>query len=615
MHRAFRLFFSALIFLLTLSFWFQGRLTAETKNYYFPELKADFYVQKDGSFIVNEFLTFEFQGQFSWASLWIPLRARKNSSLEVKIQEFRVRDERGSDLPLETKVEAGKFQARWNFSARNERRTFNLSYRVVNGILNYPEVSELYWQIIGPEVDRPTARAEVTVHLPEPVSGRDQLLVYGHGPLSGRSEIIDEKTLRFEATSIASGQFMEIRAVWPAGMVDGRPVTGYTLEKIKEEEARFVQETIARARQAREREARQLAIIKKIGLAWVIWQIIGPILWLMIYLYYWKRFGRDYRFEDIPEYYRELPSDLPPALVQVLRREGEKPLPVAFTATLFDLATRGYLTIEDEKVEKKTPLGSKIKEKTFFKLNKSYRLDDQLRDWEKSVLEVVFDRAGETNQPGSRVALDELINYLKKHPAEYQQWFRQWQKEVQQEARKLGFVEPESRRLSQVFLIISLVVASLTFSPVMFIMNLILAPKLKRRRRDWAWENELWKALDRFLDDFSEFTEIPAEAYRLWDKYLVFGILFGNAKKLVKMLPRVLEGEQAAPAAWMGGIYGAAGLGRQLDAISSTIASIERAASALSQASIQAAHYSSGSGGGFSGGGGGGGGGGGVSAG
>jgi len=168
MHRVWRLFFLVIFFLLTLLLPFQGCLAAEAKDYYFPELKADLYIQKDGSFIVSQFLTFEFQGQFSWASLWIPLRARKNSSLEVKVQDFRVRDERGLDLPLEAKVEAGKFQARWSFSARNERRTFNISYRIVNGILNYPDVSELYWQIIGSEVDRPTARAEVTVHLPEP---------------------------------------------------------------------------------------------------------------------------------------------------------------------------------------------------------------------------------------------------------------------------------------------------------------------------------------------------------------------------------------------------------------------------------------------------------------
>jgi len=33
---------------------------------------------------------------------------------------------------------------------------------------------------------------------------------------------------------------------------------------------------------------------------------------------------------------------------------------------------------------------------------------------------------------------------------------------------------------------------------------------------------------------FSDFKEIPAEAYKLWDQYLVFGILFGQAKKLAK---------------------------------------------------------------------------------
>ncbi len=609
-----RLSFPIICLLVFLVLLYPVSLIAETKDYYFPELRADLYVQKDGSFIVDEFLTFEFQGKFSWASLWIPLRARKNSSLEVEVQGFRVRDERGQDLPLETSVQGKKFRARWEFSARNERRTFNISYRIVKGILNYPDLSELYWQIIGSEVDRPTARAVVTVHLPEPVASGQQLLIYGHGPLSGRSEILDLQTMRFEATNIASGQFMEIRVVWPAGLVAGVPASGYTLEKIKEEEARFIDDTIARVRQAQEREARQIEFLKKLGVAWVIWQVIGPILWLLIYFYFWKRVGRDYRFEDIPEYYRELPSDLPPALVQVLRREGEKPLPVAFTATLFDLATRGYLMIEDEKVAKKTLFGLKTGQRTIFELKKNYREDGSLRNWEKSVLDIVFDRAGEMGRPGSRISLDELISYLEKHPTEYQIWFRQWQKEIQREGQKLGFVEPEGRRLSQIFLIISIVVASLTFSPVMFILTLALAPKLKRRRQDWARENELWKALDRFLDDFSEFKEIPAEAYRLWDKYLVFGILFGNARKLVKMLLRVLEDRQAVSAAWPGGAYGVGGFSRQVESLSAAISSIEKAATAISQASSRAANYSSG-GGGFSGGGGGGGGGGGVSAG
>jgi len=133
-------------------------LLADNKNFYFPELRVDIYIQPDGSFLVDEYLTFEFQGQFSWASLWLPLRARKNLEQEVSLVEFQVRDESGQELPLVTSVERGQFRARWNFSARNERKTFHISYRVLNGIMNYPEISELYWQIIGTEVDRPTAR-------------------------------------------------------------------------------------------------------------------------------------------------------------------------------------------------------------------------------------------------------------------------------------------------------------------------------------------------------------------------------------------------------------------------------------------------------------------------
>lgn len=588
-------------------------LLAERKNYYFPELRADIYIKPDGSFLVEEYLTFEFQGQFSWASLWIPLKIRKNLKQEVSLVEFQVRDESGQELPLVTSIERGKFRVRWNFSARNERRTFHISYRIINGILSYPDISELYWQIIGTEVDRPTARAEVTVHLPRPVADLDQLLVFGHGPLSGRSEIIDGQTVRLEATDIAANQYLEIRLAWPAGMVAGLPAEGLNRDLIKEEEARFVKETIDRVRRAREIEARRVDLSRKGGLVWVIWQIIGPMLWLGFY--FWKKFGRDYRFSDIPEYFSELPSDLPPALVQVLRREGKRPLPVAFTATLFDLATRGYLAIEDESVEKRTLFGSKVNSKTIFLLKKDYRKDEQLRDWEKDVLDLVFDQVGMTAKTEGRVSLDQFLDYLKKNPVDFQIWFRAWQKEIYLESRSLEFIESESIRSSRRFMVVNIIIAILTLSPLLFILTLILSPKLKRRRQEWARENELWKALDRFLSDFTEFKEIPAEAYKLWDKYLVFAILFGQARKLVKVLPGILGDERATTAVWIGGSSALAGLGNRAEAMAATISSIERAASSLSKASSEAAHYSSGSGGGFSGGGGGGGGGGGVSAG
>jgi len=608
----------ALIFFILVILVFFSSLPAAEKNYYFPQLKADYYVQKDGSLEVDEYLTFEFRGRFSWASLWIPLSARRSQpGLKVQITDFRVADEQDQELPLETVVEQNKFQARWRFQAANERRTFHLRYKVNGAILDYDDVSELYWQVIGEEVDRPTAKVLVNVHLPEPLKSADQVLIYGHGPLSGQSKIIDLQTFAFEATNVLAHQFVEIRVVWPRGLVRGIPAKGYNRKKIEQEEAEYVQQTIRRARQAQEREERTQQIMLRIFMAWFVWQVVGPLIWLVLYLVFWEKYGRDYKFEDLPEYYREIPSALPPALVQVLRREGKKVTPVALTATIFDLARRGYLEIKDEQTVKKTLFGEKIKSETFFSLKKDYSSDKNLAAFEKDVLELLFEIANHgEGRPSSTLSLKDFVDYLKEHPLEFQSWFRKWAEKIDREARAKQFLEPKSLKVYKIFLGVTIPLAVITFSPLLLLLALLLSPTLKRRKKEWARENELWKALQKFLHDFSNFEQLPPEAYKLWDQYLVFGVLFGQTKKILKMLPRILPADQTGNTGWIYGLALVSSGGHyQVDSLNQVIDSIENVARTISTASTSAAHYSSGGGGGFSGGGGGGGGGGGVSAG
>src|SRR5439155_13430953 len=60
----------------------------------------------------------------------------------------------------------------------------------------------------------------------------------------------------------------------------------------------------------------------------------------------WLRWGREYgRSREVGEYVRE-PLDDPPAIVPTLFRFGQVPA-VALSATLVDLAQRGYLTITE----------------------------------------------------------------------------------------------------------------------------------------------------------------------------------------------------------------------------------------------------------------------------
>ena len=277
---------------LFLAIWTTGVAAGQSKDYYFPQVRIDIVVQRDGSFIVDEFRTFDFQGSFSWASIWIPLKVRRlGYEYNVGIRDFKVVDEGGQALRIETTRSGGRFEAKWYYSARNEVKTFHIHYRVTGGIISYPEVSEFYWQVIGDEWAKPAREVTVNVHLPQSVS-KENILVYGHGPLSGNSEITDGKTARFTVSNLSSGQFVEVRVAWPAGIVEGIPSQRHTYESIKKEEARFVQETIDRAQRAQAEREKNRKRFLKIVFFWLLSLVLIPFIWLVFYIRTWKKVGK-----------------------------------------------------------------------------------------------------------------------------------------------------------------------------------------------------------------------------------------------------------------------------------------------------------------------------------
>ena len=604
-----------------------NRVQAAPKNYYFPEVRIEINIAKDASFTFDEYRTYEFQGSFTWATLWVPLRVnRKGYDYNVSIEDFKILDEQGLPLKTETSKSRGKLEVKWYFQASNERRTFHIHYRIRGGIFSYHDASELYWQVVGEDWDKPTQYLAVNVLLPGAVADKEDILVYGHGPLSGNSEIIDQKSARFTAENLPAFQPVEIRMIWPAGLVSGIPSNRYTRSSIQQEEARFVQETIEEAKQeeiraheiearSREDQLKEQARKRRLFYAWIAWFFIAPAIWLYLYINFWQKVGKDYHFDDIPPYYRELPSNLSPALVEILLREGNPITPASFTATLFDLARRGYIEMDDRLVETKGFLGTKEKYETTITCQKDFMNDLELLPYEKDFLCLLFVSVGQqAPRKGAKLELDDLKKYFEKKPQAFQKWYKEWTNKVQAESKKFQFIEPASIKMRNIFLAATIPVAFITLNPVLIVLSAIFIPKIKRRARQWAHENELWRALERFLDDFSDFKELPPEAYKLWEHYLVFGIVFGNAKKILKALPIVLKDARAAAPVWYRGFSQAAFIS-SAGRIQSMIKSVEHMSTTIQRASTSAAHYSSGHGGGFSRGGGGGGGGGGGRAG
>lgn len=113
------------LFLLALILFiiFSNPALAEAKNYYFPEVRVEIHIEQDGSFLVDEYRTYDFEGRFSWAIYSLVLRSsRPGYDYNLDIEDFQVLDEEGRTLRSEILSSNEKFEAKWYYLARNERR-------------------------------------------------------------------------------------------------------------------------------------------------------------------------------------------------------------------------------------------------------------------------------------------------------------------------------------------------------------------------------------------------------------------------------------------------------------------------------------------------------------
>lgn len=121
--------------------------------------------------------------------------------------------------------------------------------------------------------------------------------------------------------------------------------------------------------------------------------------------------------------------------MQVLRKQGGKPDPVALTATIFDLARRGYFEIAEEKIEEKGLFGPKIKNQVVFNFRAETPIGDKLKPFEQEVLKLLAGAAGkEKIDKGTRLKLEDFLDYLRNSAAKLQ-WFEGWAKRLTTESK------------------------------------------------------------------------------------------------------------------------------------------------------------------------------------
>jgi len=255
-------------------------------------------------------------------------------------------------------------------------QTYKILYTVEGGLSAFDSYDELYWNVTGNEWGVPIDRARATIHLPGNtfIQASCYFGKYGSSEKCGQEKTAENTILFTHDEVLAPGEGMTIAVGFEKGTV---PIIAP-----KETRAPFS----------------PFGVI----LVFLATSAIG----IFVPLRLWWKNGRDMKSKNRPvslfehetiiaEY--ETPEHLRPGEIGVLIDEKADTLDI--TATIVDLASRGYLTIEE--IPKKWFLGS-----VDYKMTQTEKSSADLLDYEAKLLSALFKSRPHTS-------FSELLNIIK----------------------------------------------------------------------------------------------------------------------------------------------------------------------------------------------------------
>ena len=568
---------------------------------------ADFIVQlkSDGSAYITETRIYNFDGSFSWADEWIPLKGNSIKNYELWEGNNKYK-ENSLTLPgnYSINVDGDKFYIKWYYVAQNEERTFTSKYVIQHAVTNHSDISEFYWQLVGDEWTKGTKNVSAKVYLPIPAPS-DKIWAFGHGPTNGKVSIVTASEVDFSATNLPPKKFFEVRVLFPKLESVASTNSGkQSLTAILAEERGFQART----------KAKGIFLVILLGFLSIL-----P-LWRFLYWFNkWRVFGDD---APLPEVnlagkLHEPPSDLEPVLVEtLLAAETYKPSSKSVVATIIDLVRKKILSIERE--EKKS-LWGKRSEYILLK-NEAVLRKSKLGSHELKLIHFLF------GYGVKRITFNEMKNIAMRKPTSTRSFWEGWQKDAFDNLIQKGFIDKESKKVREklsleliIYFVLGILyftfviplgidyVGGVLFVPIVitivsFLVLIVLVLFMYKRTDRGNWELASWKAFKVWLKDYSVTKNYPIDSVILWEKYLVYGAALGISLKALSELPIKFSEAYASSNLY---VVGYSGGGGGLGDVSASFANLSSAMSGLSVSFSGYGAAGVGGAGGFSGGGGG----------
>ncbi len=344
---------------------------AEARSFVLSRFDVDLQVLPSGDLLVTETVSPRFEGSWNGIERLIPVEYRtpQGFTYQLLLDLVSVTDEQGTALKYESSRERHYRNFRiWIPGATDATRTFVLKYRVRNGLKFFEDHDELYWNVTGDEWDVPIEQASAHILLPPAATGVRALAFTG--AYGAREEA---------ATVAIEGSRITMTMTRPLGFREGlTAVVGWDKGLV----------------------AAPTAVDQAQQFFGANWPLAIPPLVLAVMLRLWWTRGRDPRLRPIAVAY-EPPDQMTPAEVGTLA--DESPDVRDITATVVDLAVRGYLRIAEHKTEQLFGLWTS----TDYLFNRIKPKQDWagLPKHERLLLEALY-----KDEAGDEVALSSLVN-------------------------------------------------------------------------------------------------------------------------------------------------------------------------------------------------------------
>ncbi|MBK7487874.1 MAG: DUF2207 domain-containing protein [Nitrospira sp.] len=310
-----RLLILPLLCLLT----FSHLLPATARSFVLSRFDVELQVLSDGDLLVTETVSPRFEGAWNGIERLIPVEYRtpQGFNYSLLLDRVTVTDEAGTPLKVESSRERHYRNFRiWIPGATDATRTFVLKYRVRNGLKFFEDHDELYWNVTGDEWDVPIEQASVRIILPPQATGiRAQAFTgaYGARETAATVEIVGAGVEMTMTRALGFREGLTAVVGWDKGIVAAPTAVDQT----------------------------RTFLVSN-------WALGIPLLVFMVMYRLWAMRGRDPRLRPITVVY-EPPDRLTPAEVGTL--VDDSPDTRDLTATVVDLAVRGYLRITEQKAE------------------------------------------------------------------------------------------------------------------------------------------------------------------------------------------------------------------------------------------------------------------------